>query len=268
MKKFVFAIIVNLVFSLSVYAETSLWKVLRGNSVVYIGGTCHVLRPSDYPLPVEFTGAYEDADILVFETRLDKLNNPDVQAMIVAKGMYKAGMGLDKVLSSRTYDNLKAYCQSLGVPVSSLNRFKPPLVVLTLIGQELKKLGASEGVDHYFFVQATKDNKKIDALESVDEQIAFILSMGEGNENDFIEHSIRDLKKTSQIIDQLISAWKRGHEQELYDLFVAEMKKGYPETLSSHAGKRVGDGGCRASGWRRRDHRNPEKPWLSGQEVY
>ena len=66
-------------------------------------------------------------------------------------------------------------------------------------------------------------------MESVDEQIAFILSMGHGNENDFIEHSIKDLKKTGQIIDQLISAWKRGQEQELYDLFVAEMKKGFPD---------------------------------------
>ena len=130
MKKCVFAIIVNLVFSVSAYAETALWKVVRGNSIVYIGGTCHVLRPSDYPLPVEYKRAYEDADMLVFETRLDMLNRPEVQAMVVAKGMYESGQGgLDTVLSQRTYYNLKAYCQGLGVPVTSLNRFKPPLSV-------------------------------------------------------------------------------------------------------------------------------------------
>jgi uncharacterized protein YbaP (TraB family) len=229
MKKFVFAIIVNLVFSLCVYAETSLWKVVRGNSVAYIGGTCHVLRPSDYPLPVEFTKAYKDAHMLVFETQIDALKSPETQAMIVAKGMYGADMGLETVLSQQTYDNLKGYCQALGVPVASMNRLKPPLVVLTLIGLELKKLGVREGVDQFYFAQAKKDGKKIDALESANEQIAFILSMGVGREDEFIEHSIRDLKKTSQIIDQLISAWKGGQEQELYALFVAEMKRDYPD---------------------------------------
>ena len=145
MKQFVLAMIINLVFNVSVWAETALWKVLRGNAVVYIGGTCHVLRPSDYPLPLEFERAYNESEILVFETHIDKLKSPEVQTMIVTKGMYKTGMGLDTVLSSKTYDNLKAYCQSLGIPLSSLNRFKPSLVVLALIGQEMKKLGVSQG---------------------------------------------------------------------------------------------------------------------------
>jgi uncharacterized protein YbaP (TraB family) len=228
-KKVVLALIIYLGVAAVACAETSLWQVQRGESVTYIAGTCHVLRSSDYPLPAEFARAYDDADVLVFETRLDNLHSPETQAMIVKKGVYPKGTGLDKTLTPRTYRVLETYCETLGVPVASLNRFKPSVVVLILIGLELQRLGVSDGVDNHFFQRASREGKKTEALESVDEHIAFILSMGKGRENDFIEHSIKDLKKTADIIDTLINAWRQGREDELYDLFVAEMKTAYPD---------------------------------------
>ena len=31
-------------------AESSVWKVSKGEQSLYIGGTCHILRSADYPL--------------------------------------------------------------------------------------------------------------------------------------------------------------------------------------------------------------------------
>ena len=235
MKKLVMVLILNLSISFSVSAETSLWKVQLPASPVYIGGTIHVLRQSDYPLPIEFTQAYKDSDVIVFETDIDKLNTPEIQNMIATRGIYRDNMSLDKVLSSQAYNLLKDYCESSGIPVLPLNKLKPPLVILTLLSLELQKLGVNlTGVDIYFHSKATADGKKVEWLESVREQMDFVLTMGKGNENDFIKHSIRELKKTKEIIDDLIAAWRQGNEGEIYTLFVAPMKKDYPsiyETL-------------------------------------
>ena len=230
MKKLVLVIILNLTVSVSVSAETSLWKVQLPTSTMYIGGTCHVLRPSDYPLPVEFTQAYEDSDVIVFETDINRLNSPEIQKIMTTRGIYHDNMSLDKVLSPQTYNLLKDYCEASGIPVLSLNKLKPPLVVLALLALELQRLGVNlTGVDEYFHSKATADGKKTEWLESVREQMEFVLSMGKGNENDFIEHSIRDLKNTKEIIDELIAAWKKGNDGEMYRLFIAPMKKDYPK---------------------------------------
>ena len=234
MKNLTLGIILNLCLSLSVAADTSLWKVQGRTSVTYIGGTCHVLRKTDYPLPEEFVKAYEDSDIIVFETEIDELNRPETQAMIIKKGCYNDKLSLDKVLSTRTYDLLKQYCETLGIPVFSLNKFKPSMVVLTLLGLELQKLGINQtGVDNYFYHKATTAGKKIEGLESVKDQIEFVLSLGEGSEDDFIDHSLKELKKTNQIINELISAWKQGDEDKLYKLCLAPMKKEYPDLYTT-----------------------------------
>ena len=89
MKKLILVIIFNLGLSFSAYADTSLWKVELNTYSTYIGGTCHVLRESDYPLPEEFEKAYKNSDIIIFETELDKLNSPEIQEMIIRKGIYE-----------------------------------------------------------------------------------------------------------------------------------------------------------------------------------
>ncbi|MFO7971842.1 MAG: TraB/GumN family protein [Desulfobacterales bacterium] len=234
MKNLPVAIILNLILCLQAAADTSLWKVQLHNSVTYIGGTCHILRKSDYPLPEEFVKAYEDCDIIVFETQLEELNRPKTQEMIIKKGFYTDGLSLDNVLSPRTYDFLRKYCEDSGIPVLSLNKLKPSMVVLTLLGLELQKLGINQtGVDHYFHHMATTEGKKIEGLESVTKQIEFVVSMGEGNEDDFIEHSIKDLKKTRQILNELIAAWRQGDEDKLYQLYIAPMKTDYSNLYST-----------------------------------
>ena len=57
-------------FPQTVYAQSSVWKVSKGEKQLYIGGTIHMLSQSDYPLPTEFEEAYDRSKIVVFETNL------------------------------------------------------------------------------------------------------------------------------------------------------------------------------------------------------
>ncbi len=53
------SILLCLLLSFQVFAQTSLWKVSNADSILYLGGTIHLLSPDDYPLPEEFLMAYQ-----------------------------------------------------------------------------------------------------------------------------------------------------------------------------------------------------------------
>ncbi len=82
-------ILIMLFFMGSVFARSSVWTVSDGKHMMYIGGTVHVLRTSDYPLPAEFERAYKKADYLVFETDMEALNDASFTAALRDKMHYK-----------------------------------------------------------------------------------------------------------------------------------------------------------------------------------
>ncbi len=87
--KFIFLIILcHLTLCFSVSAETSLWVVNTDNSVTYIGGTSHVLRPIDYPLPHEFEVAYANSDSIVLEANPSTFASPAIQQQLLRSSIY------------------------------------------------------------------------------------------------------------------------------------------------------------------------------------
>ncbi len=213
----------------TVSAETSVWVAKTDSSKMYIGGTIHLLRESDYPLPVEIDRAYDSSEIVVFETDIAELQKPEFQQKLLAKAFYTDGRTLDKVLSPETYQALDSFCTERTLTLATMNQLKPSLVVWTLAMIELKKLGVTEqGIDLVYHGKATMDQKPIEDLESPDEQIRLLTSMGDGEEDGFINYSLRDLKNISELFDKLLAAWKIGDEQALFKYFVEEMKRDYP----------------------------------------
>mgnify|MGYP000047117683 CR=1 FL=1 len=79
---------------------------VEGNgNTLYLGGTIHVLREADYPLPLEFDSAYSLAETIVLEADLNTLN--DSADAMMKKFMYPEGQGLSKNLSPGIYELLK-----------------------------------------------------------------------------------------------------------------------------------------------------------------
>jgi uncharacterized protein YbaP (TraB family) len=230
MKKILFSITLVLFICTQAIAESSIWTVQKGASITYLGGTCHLLRQSDFPLPKEFYTAYNASDILIFETDLSKLKDPPTQQLLMSTAMYTDGSTIQSHLSAQTYNSLKEYCDANGIPLEAISRFKPSIVVVTITAMELMKLGVTEdGVDSFFYRQAINDKKIIQRLETVDEQIQFLVGMGEGNEDAFVRHSIKDLKSIKQNYENLVDAWKKGDVNKLNELMVAELETRMPK---------------------------------------
>lgn len=229
MRKLLLSVFLVLIVCTQSFAESSVWKIQKGDSSIYLGGTFHILRQNDFPLPDEFEKAYEASEMVVFETDIGKMNEMSTQQKIMARAIYADGSTVDQHISPGTYNLLKEYCSSNAVPLSQFKQFKPPILVTALAMIELMKLGVSqEGVDMFYYKSAQKDNKNIVWLETVDEQIDYIMGMGKGNEDDLIKHTINDLKSIKQNYETMVTSWKKGDVEALQSLIVGEFKNKMP----------------------------------------
>jgi uncharacterized protein YbaP (TraB family) len=206
-------------------ADASVWSVRSGDNVIYLGGTVHLLRPGDYPLPDEFEEAYQASSELYFETDIAAMSDLSVQAQMLQQLTYSDDRSLRTVLSDQAYTALSAYTQTAGLPIVMLEKFKPGLLISTLQILVFQSMGFTpQGVDAFFHTRAVADGKAEGQLETVQEQIGFIAAMGEGNDSEFILLSLKDLTETGNVIDGMIGAWRSGDAQGLSELFVEDMK--------------------------------------------
>lgn len=225
-----YLILLCLLSPLCVFAETSLWRVSKEESELFIGGTIHLLSANDYPLPKEFDAAYNKADLIVFETNLQVLAMPETQKELAQRMTYKKGESLKKHLKPNTYKALANYLSSIGLQVDVFKSYKPPMVMITLLIIELKRLGlAGTGVDKYFNQKAIADGKSLGELESFKVQISVIENMGKGHEDEMILSTIAEMKLLATVMKEMKRAWRKGDTKGLEKIGIAPMKTDYPE---------------------------------------
>lgn len=245
MKKFIYAALAtSIVFGLtecsaqkknasSTKSKTSVWKASKNGKSIFLGGTVHLLRKEDYPLPKAFMKAYKSSDVLTFETDTKALSDPNLASMVMQKGMYQDGKTLESVLSKEVYEQLRIASRKQGVPIGVLTKMKPGLVITTLSAMQLRKAGlGQDGVDIFFTNKGEEDKKEIQQLESVASQIDRITEMGEGQEDEFVKYSLQDMVGMKEKMDLLIDSWKKGDAKSM-EQEIVDMKKDYPETYTS-----------------------------------
>lgn len=216
-----------------VNAQTSVWKVTGKGSTMYLGGTVHLLRANDFPLPAQFDSAYAHSSAIALEANTDELQKPEVAQKMMQKMMLTDGKTLKTVLSDSSYAALEKLCTSMGLPIANLATLKPSLVIILASGMKLQQMGFStDGVDKTFATKAQNDGKKILFLETIDQQIDFLANMGLGNENQLVMQSIDDLEKSGKIFPELVKAWRTGSDNGM-SKFADEMKKEFPDIYKS-----------------------------------
>ncbi|MFC3092848.1 TraB/GumN family protein [Alteromonas sediminis] len=225
------ALPIALTVSNAVWADSSVWKVSKGDAHLFVGGTVHLLPADQFPLPEEFEKAYKASESIVLEVIDLDPQSPEIQQKIMANMMYQDGRTLQSVLSEETYQQLAKVCAEYGMPIENLTMFKPALISIMLTMAEFTNLGmAGEGVDKFFEEKAKSDNKARSGLETIDYQISVISSFGEGVEEDFVKKTLADLPKTKEMFGGLIKAWRAGDMDSLHAI-MGEAMLGYSEEL-------------------------------------
>ncbi|MCP4009685.1 MAG: TraB/GumN family protein [Proteobacteria bacterium] len=214
-------------------AEAPIWKVSKGDFELYIGGTIHILQEQDYPLPVEFERAYDAAEKLIFEVDIAQAASTEFQQRLLEKALYRDGSTLLSHLQPATLRKLQVFLAKRGLPLESMVAFKVGLLVTILTVNELSRHGIQgTGVDQFFNSRALKDQKQTAALETIEQQIDFLTSLGEGKEDELVLQTIDELENLVEEFSTLKSAWRRGDTQTLEDIGLKDFRA-FPEAYQA-----------------------------------
>lgn len=194
-----------------------LWKAQGASNVVYLLGSIHLLKPTDYPLPAAVDSAFTNSQIAVFETDIDKLEDPAEQALVVSKITLPEGQTLQQNLSPKVYASLSKHVTDLGMPMGALEQFRPAAAIITLEMMELSTLGADPdyGVDKHFFKLARDGGKKIIPLETADFQVSLLTGFSKAEEDLMVEKSLDEIDGEKKMYNEMVVAWKTGDSASL-----------------------------------------------------
>jgi uncharacterized protein YbaP (TraB family) len=118
--------------------------------------------------------------------------------------------------------------------MANLIRMRPSILMITLVGLELQKLQVSEkGIDVHYYGKAAAEEKPVAGLETVEEQIEMLTTMGQGYEDDFVMFNLRDMKEMGEIFESMAQAWRSGDDGKLADLILEKMKARFPKLHQS-----------------------------------
>ena len=212
-------------------AEGPVWKIFHNDRLTgYLAGTMHVVKPEDYPLPGAFEKAYQQAEVLVFETDLYAMQDEEFARRLQAKGLYPQGQTLQDKLQPEVYRQLADYAKRRGFSLESIQQMKAGLLVANITIHELARLGVSAtGVDLFFLQKAMIDQKPVYSLETLNEQIRLVVDMGEGQESRLIQQTLDELALLGEQVDELRKAWRSGDLDSLQTLWLDELQKQSPD---------------------------------------
>jgi uncharacterized protein len=221
-----------LLFSLffELFGESSVWKISDGEKSLYLGGTIHLLRPWDYPLPAEFEEVYRRSGYIVLETDVVSAQAQEtLMRTLQTKTFLPENERLSQVLSPQTYRKLRRYLETQGYNPIVFERMEPWAVMLMLTQSRLTSLGVNaEGVDRHFATRALKDGRPIRYLESIDEQMLIMIEMDSVEKEEMVLQGLDDLDDMGPLLDWLVAQWRSGETAKMEKELVDEMRQRAP----------------------------------------
>lgn len=147
--------------------KTLLWEI-SGNGLrepSYLFGTMHILCADEASLSDNLRSVISRARKIYFEIDMD-----DMTEMMGALKYVKMndGVKLSDLLTKDEYARVEAYFKKskTPMPLSMLNRFKP-MFVSSLLGEQQMDCPQKEGMEQLIMKEASKKDKTIMGLESV-----------------------------------------------------------------------------------------------------
>jgi uncharacterized protein YbaP (TraB family) len=185
---------------------SSVWEVSKDGNALFLGGSIHILRDTDYPLPKEFDRAFSRSAALVLETDVEQMADESVNQYLMAKVTLPDGQTLQTILDADAYEALEAKFGEYGIPISLIAKFKPSMAILMLTTLQIQKFGfVQQGVDAHYLQKAKDKGKAIYYLETMQDQIDMIATMGDGYESDYVRYSLQDMEDTETRLAELLA---------------------------------------------------------------
>lgn len=208
-----------------------MWRATGSEGTVYLLGSFHLLRPSDYPLAASVEEAYERSDRVVFEISPVDMQSPDLPRKFTAAGMLPEGHKLSEMVQPETREKLIGFLGSEAA-LPAVDPYKPWFFGLSIALTTMQAAGfdPTQGLDQHLMARAAKDGKATAGLETIDEQLA-ALDGGPWEEQEAsLRESLKPAAELREDIERLHGAWRSGDAAALEQVTVEEMMAKTPVT--------------------------------------
>ena len=207
-----------------------LWKVSDRDNSLFLLGSLHLLKPSDYPLSGDVDAAFDEAEKVVFEVALEELADPAT----AQKFMHAAGYGDDRrlsgVLPSVLREKLDRLLARQGGSITSIDRYEPWFVNLSLtLGMAgAQGFQAEMGLDQHLARRALEVGKPTGALESIDFQLKALDASPMDEQVAGLVDFVDRFEEMPSVLGDLHAAWRSGDVARLEQLTRVEMQEKAP----------------------------------------
>jgi hypothetical protein len=224
----------------------ALWEVHGKHNTVYLLGSIHVLRPSDYPLSTAVLNAYGSSKSIYMEVNLADVNLQKMQTEMLASARLPEGQTLLSIMGEHRYGRAQELARGVGVDLGIFDAFEPWFAAEAISQLQLQQLGfqPKSGVEMYFLERARTDGKSVAGLETVHDQIALFDALSSDQQSDYLLSSLEEAHELATEVDQMVHAWANGdtrwfatqlktefgRDPDVYDaLLVARNRKWVPK---------------------------------------
>jgi uncharacterized protein YbaP (TraB family) len=192
-------------------ALSCVWKVTGPNGgTVYLAGSMHALRSTDYPLPAAYNRAFDACSRLAFED--DPKESTQAAKAMLRAGTYPKGDSLRNHIDPRTYNYVRRFFALVNVPENQFSRFRPWFldVMLSSPSWEHWQLG----VERFLARRARANSKPISGLESSKEHNAVFADLSDRQAEAYLLILFINAGEIPDG-DAITNAWRRGDVESL-----------------------------------------------------
>lgn len=187
-------------------ALSCVWRVTGPNGgILYLGGSVHALRSTDYPLPVAYNRAFDASSRLVFEDD-PKASAEEAKALLRA-GTYPNGDTLRNHVDPRTYNYVRRFFALVNVPEDKFAQYRPWLINVMLSSPSSENWEL--GVERYLQRRA-KGSKSISGLESPKEHNSFFVDLTDREAEALLLILFINAAQEEAGGGSMIKAWRHG----------------------------------------------------------
>jgi uncharacterized protein YbaP (TraB family) len=199
----------------TVDADPALWVVKDKDTTIYLFGTIHVLKPGLSWFDDGVKKAFDASDELVLE--MVQPDQATMQNIVLSKAYSLNGPILTERLPEADRPLYLNAMSSLGIPPAAFDHAQPWFVATNLSLLPLMKLGydPKSGPETVLTAAATTEKKTIAGLETPEQQIGYLAGLPDKVQLAFLESTLKELPKTAETMDGMVSAWSRGDPDAL-----------------------------------------------------
>jgi uncharacterized protein YbaP (TraB family) len=208
----------------------SMWLVQGDSNRLYLLGSVHLLRREDHPLPRVIGAAYDDADELYMEIDMDDVDPLAMQATINRLGLLDGNESLRDVMGEELYAEALIAARAVDIPLEMLEKAEPWFAALTVEQLALTRIGfnPAHGIEMYMLSRAGSDGKPVHGFETIEQQLGLLDGLSLDAQRNLLMQTLEESANISEVMDQLIEAWRTGNSKFLEDQLLAEIVR-YPE---------------------------------------